>query len=81
VQWPDLYAPSDKDKADVGKVRAETLKAYGSGPANMDIIPPEAFYELFLGLDKDQIELINEQRDMAIAEEEVDFEEEESEEE
>lgn len=81
VQWPDLYAPSDKDKADVGKVRAETLKAYGSGPANMDIVPPDAFYELFLGLDKDQIELINEQRDTAIAEEEVDFEEEESEEE
>ncbi len=81
VQWQDLWAPSAKEKADVGKVRADALKAYSSAPANMDIVPPDAFYQLFLGLDEDQIELINEQREAEINEEEIEFAQSEQEEE
>ena len=76
VEWQSLYEQSDKDKAEVGKIRSETLKNYSSAPVNQDVIPPEAFFKLFMNLDDDQIELIQEQRDAAITEEEMDFEEE-----
>jgi hypothetical protein len=78
VEWQSLYEQSDKDKAEVGKIRSETLKNYSSAPVNQDVIPPEAFFKLFMNLDDDQIELIQEQRDAAITEEEMDFEEEET---
>lgn len=73
VNWPDLWAQSDKEKAEVGKTRAEALKSYGSNPTNQDIVPPDAFYQFFLGFESDDIQLINEMRDQAITEEEGDM--------
>jgi len=70
VNWSDLWAQSDKDKAEIGKTRAEALKSYGSNPTNQDIVPPDAFYQFFLGFESDDIQLINEMRDQAITEEE-----------
>lgn len=77
VQWASLYEQSDKEKAEVGKLRSEALKNYSSVPVNQDVIPPEAFFQLFLCLTEDQIELVNEQRDQAILDEDDDFTEEE----
>ena len=74
VEWTSLYEQSDKDKAEVGKIRSETLKNYSSAPVNQDVIPPEAFFKLFMSLTDEQIELINEQREAAIDEEALDFE-------
>lgn len=74
INWPDLWTQSDRDKAEVGKVRADALRAYGSSPINLDIVPPEVFYQFFLGFETDDIQLINEMRDQAIAEEEKDME-------
>ena len=73
IVWDDLWAQSDKDKAEVGKTRAEALKSYSSAPTNQDIIPPDAFYSYFLGLGDDEIEQINEMRDSAIQDEDNDF--------
>jgi len=73
VQWTDLWAPGELEKAEVGKARSMALKDYGSSPTNQDVVPPEAFYKFFLGLDEDQISLIQEMRDAQIAEEEADF--------
>jgi hypothetical protein len=69
VQWQDLFALSDREKADVGKVRAEALKAYGSVPGLQDIIPVESFVELFIGLPKEQAEKIIERIDEMALEE------------
>lgn len=68
VKWQDLYAMSDKEKAEVGEIRARAWKEYAMSMSTA--LPPEAFFEYFLGFDDEQIEIINEMRDVAIKEEE-----------
>ncbi len=78
IQWLDLFAPSDKDKAEVGKIRADALKAYAADPLAQMIMPPEAFFELFLGLTEDQREKVMEMFKKAVVEEEKRIAEEEA---
>jgi hypothetical protein len=77
VQWLDLFAPSDKDKAEVGKIRADALKAYSADPMAQLIMPPEAFFELFLGFTEEQREKVMEMFKEAMLEEEKRIAEEE----
>lgn len=58
VIWPDLFSPSEKERADIGGVRAGALQSYMNNPAAEIVIPPEVFVEFFLGLDPDQIEYV-----------------------
>ncbi len=69
VLWQDLFSVSDKDKAEVGKTRAQALREYLTNPNAEYVIPPAAFYELFLGLSQDEIDLIEEMRDALIKDE------------
>lgn len=78
VQWLDLFAPSDKDKAEVGKIRADALKAYAADPLAQMIMPPEAFFELFLGFSEEQREKVMEMFEAAVKEEEKRMAEEEA---
>lgn len=57
VKWPDLMAPSEKDIADIGAVRAMAAKNYMESGADA-LIPPEIFYEKILGMSKDEISQI-----------------------
>jgi len=66
VQWSDLWAASDKEKAEVGRIRSTSLKEYSSMPTAESIVPPDAFLEYFLGLDQRQIEVINEMKEEAM---------------
>lgn len=59
VMWFDLFAKSEKDRVDIGKVRSEALRNYLADPLIQSIVPPTAFFELFLGLTQDQIDLVN----------------------
>jgi hypothetical protein len=69
VVWSDLYAASYKDKVDIGRTRAEALKAYASVPGLSELIPPEKFVELFLGFSSEQAQkLMMHVQDMAGAE-------------
>jgi hypothetical protein len=56
--WNDLYSKSDKDKAELGKIRADSLASYAKEPGAQEVIPPDAFYRLFLGLNDEDIEQI-----------------------
>ena len=56
VQWEDLFAPSDKEKADVGKILAEALAKYAGSPMAETVIPPEGFLRYVLGLNDEVIE-------------------------
>lgn len=76
VQWTDLHAPSEKDKAEVGKIRASALKEYASQATAEAIVPPEAFMKFFLGLDDDQVSLITEMLEQAMLDEEREMDEE-----
>ena len=74
VAWSDLFAPSEKERSEIGKTKAEALARYASALGAEDIIPAEAFMEFFLGLDQEQINLIKEIREQAMLDEERDFE-------
>ena len=60
ISWLDLFASSDKDKAEVGRIRATALREYVSNPLAAEIMPPTAFFDYFLGLDALQQEKIKE---------------------
>ena len=60
IQWSDLFAASDKDKAEIGRIRATALREYVQNPLAAFVLPPEAFMQFFLGLDKDLVDEIQE---------------------
>jgi len=70
VKWQDLFAPSEKDKVEIGKGRAEALAKYAASPMAEGIVPPDAFLEKFLGLTEEEVELIQEQLESHMKEEE-----------
>jgi hypothetical protein len=73
-QWEDLFATSDKEKADVGRVRAEALARYTANLLTQETLPPEAFFKMFLGLSTEQIDEIIQIKDNYINGEEHDME-------
>ena len=58
VDWSDIFAASDLDKAKVGQTRASALQSYMNNPAAEIVVPPEVFYEYMLGLDEADVEHI-----------------------
>lgn len=60
IVWSDLFAQSEKQLVDIGRARSEALRNYATAPMATDIVPPTAFFELFLGLKPNQINLIEE---------------------
>jgi hypothetical protein len=75
IAWPDLHTVSDKDRADVNKVRTEILTKYASTAGAEMIIPPELFLEMMLEFDKDQVQKVLDMLDSFEAEENDDIEE------
>jgi hypothetical protein len=65
VVWRPLYEQSDEDQARVGQIRADTLAKYASQPTAEMIVPPDAFYQYFLGFSEDQIDKIKELQEAA----------------
>lgn len=55
VLWQSLHTTSDKDIAEVGRIRAAALQAYVANPAAYEIMPPEAFMKFLLGLQPEEI--------------------------
>ena len=53
VYWPDLDAPSDKDKAEVGKLRTEAMASYVASGVEV-LIPPHEYMTLVLGMTEEE---------------------------
>ena len=68
IEWPDSYALTEKDRVEIGHVRATALKEYATNPTSEDMMPLEAFLKIILGLDDDQIALIEEMREAQMEE-------------
>ena len=51
-KWSDLFTKSDKDKAEIGKLRSQALKEYSSSGISTDLVSPLNFFQYFLGFDK-----------------------------
>lgn len=60
--WPDVFTPSEKDKAEVAKNRTETLARYADSIGASSIIPFSTFLrsEKFLGFSEDEAKKIEE---------------------
>ena len=43
VEWPDLSTPSDKDRAEIGRIRSEALSKYLTNPDAQMVLPFEQF--------------------------------------
>ena len=69
IKWDDLFALSQKDQAEIGRVRATAIKEYTTNPMAEMIIPPDAFMQFILGLKEEEIELIKEQIDNQVRDE------------
>jgi len=63
AEWPDLNAPTDKDKAEVGKTRATAIKDFLANPEAELQIPLEQFLEEILDLDPEKVKRIMDARD------------------
>lgn len=69
IMWSDLFAPSEKERAETGKTRAAAVQQFLQNPIAVELIPRDAFVEFFLGLTKEQIELFNKMNGKEIDEE------------
>jgi hypothetical protein len=73
TQWTDLWSASDKEKAENGKIRSETLANFANSPLAAEIVPPNAFRRNFLGMTDEEIELIEEEQKQFVIDETDDF--------
>lgn len=55
IDWPDIAAPSDKEKADVSRVRMEALKAYLTAPGATETYSIETFLAREMDLSQEEI--------------------------
>lgn len=53
IAWPDLNAPTDKEKAEVGEIRMRTLKEYVTGSVHSIAAPMEAM-TIIAGFSEDE---------------------------
>ena len=69
IGWQDLFSTSEKERAEIGKQRAESLSKYVSSPVGEAVMPPEAFLRYCMGFDEDEIEIILEMQEAFVKEE------------
>lgn len=71
VLWQDLFSISEKSRVEIGKNRAAALREYSYNPIQQELIPPDAFNDLFLGFTTEQRTYVKKMRDKMISEEEL----------
>jgi len=57
IQWPDLNAPSEENKATVAKLKAEALANYVQGDVAA-LIPEAEFLKIVMGMSQEEIDSI-----------------------
>jgi hypothetical protein len=73
VDWLDLFSISEKERVEIGVRRATSINQYTTNPGAESIMPPEAFFELCLGLSQEQIDLVNTKIAKGISQEQKDL--------
>ena len=72
--WEDWFAPSKKEKAEVGEIRAKAIKAYAEAFADQ-YMPYKVALKYLLGLDEDEVEEVLTVIEEQIMEEDTQMEE------
>jgi len=75
IKWQDLWSTSQKEKAELGHIRIQSLRDYLSTPLAYEVLPPDMFFKLIMGLGYDDIELINQYIESQMEEEPLEEEE------
>lgn len=57
VEWPDLNAPTDKDKADIALTETQAMAAYVTSSVSM-LMPPREYFTHVLGYTPDEADAI-----------------------
>ena len=76
VDWPDLNAPTDQDKAENAKTIAEALAKYLGGGVDA-MIPPAEWLTMFMGRTPQEVERLMEAAEERIDDEDLNEDEEE----
>jgi len=58
VEWPDLNAPDNKEKADIAKIETETLASYTASGV-YQIVPPKEFFTHIMKRTPEEVELLD----------------------
>lgn len=58
IIWPPLSAPSEKEKAETSKIKAETLSIYSNSLGSEDVIPVTIFLEKIMGFSEEEVQEI-----------------------
>jgi hypothetical protein len=56
VIWEDLFSPSDEQKVDIGKKRAETLKAFADSMSADSYMTPEMVFKHLLAFSPEEVD-------------------------
>lgn len=56
TEWPDLQALSEKDQAEIGRVKTESIKNYAATPGSDMVLPHDRFLTDILGYSKEEAE-------------------------
>jgi len=73
VEWPDLFAPSEKEQADVAKIKTEALASYSNASTASLLIPPIFYMQKFLNLTQEEIDQIKDLQDQMSKEEQAEI--------
>ena len=77
IEWPGLHEPTDKDVADVNKIKTETLVSYADSPNASILLPPRAFFKDTLGYSDEDVDDLEQMSKDMIDEEQKQIETEE----
>jgi hypothetical protein len=55
VDWPDSHTETEKEQADVNKVKIETAASYSNAQGLDLLIPPSMFLKKYMGFDDDEV--------------------------
>jgi hypothetical protein len=69
IKWQDLFSISEKDRTEIGRIRATALREYTVNPMAQIIMPANAFLEKCLGFTTEEITLVSAMRDSEMDEE------------
>ena len=55
VEWPDSHTETEKEQAEVNKVKVETLAAYVNAMGADMVMPPEMFLERYMSFTPEEV--------------------------
>ena len=61
VKWKPLLVKDDKEKAEINKIKTETIAAYGNSMGAEMIVPPKFFLRNIMGFSEDEVIQIEEE--------------------